>query len=73
VLVFRDDGTQYNPLEAEDPDITLSIEERGIGGLGVFMVKKMMDSVEYEYIDGVNTLRLSLKLPDEPGGVNEKK
>ena len=51
---FRDRGIPYNPLEKEDPDITLSVEERQIGGLGIYMVKNMMDSVSYEYADGQN-------------------
>lgn len=54
VLAFVDDGVEYNPLGAQDPDITLSAEERDIGGLGVFMVKKIMDEVEYKYEDGCN-------------------
>lgn len=58
-LNFLDDGRPYNPLETKDPDITLSAEERELGGLGIFMVKKTMDSVVYEYISGFN--RLSLK------------
>ena len=51
-LRFRDNGTPYNPLDAETPDTTLSAEERSIGGLGIFMVRKMMDSVDYMYKDG---------------------
>ena len=47
-LIFQDNGKPYNPLESKEPDITLSAEERTIGGLGVFMVQKMMDDVEYE-------------------------
>ena len=47
---------KYNPLEKTDPDITLSAEEREIGGLGIFMVKKSMDSMRYDYIDGKNVL-----------------
>lgn len=58
ILGFEDDGKPYNPLEAEEPDITASVEERTIGGLGVFMVKKMMDRVEYEYSDNKNRLAL---------------
>ncbi len=57
-LVFSDDGVRYNPLETDDPDITLSAEEREIGGLGIFMVKKTMDSVSYEYKDGENILSI---------------
>ena len=53
-LDFIDGGLPYNPLSREDPDLTLSAEARRIGGLGVFMVKKMMDEVSYEYKDGKN-------------------
>ncbi len=57
-LVFKDRGLPYNPLEKEVPDITLSAEERGIGGLGIFMVKNTMDKVEYEYSGGQNILSM---------------
>jgi len=55
-ITFLDDGKPYDPLAKEDPDITLSAEEREIGGLGVFLVKKLMDDVRYEYKDGSNIL-----------------
>lgn len=58
VITFIDNGIQYDPLAREDPDITLSAEERGIGGLGIYMVKKTMDEVSYEYKDGQNILRI---------------
>lgn len=58
VVTFIDRGDPYNPLEQEAPDITLSAEERQIGGLGVFMVKKTMDGMEYEYRDGCNILSI---------------
>lgn len=61
-LTFTDDGKPYNPLENEDPDITLSAEEREIGGLGIFMVRKIMDSVEYKYENSQNVLKLTKKL-----------
>ena len=48
----------YDPLAREDPDVTLSAEEREIGGLGIFMVKKTMDVMRYEYSDGQNLLTL---------------
>lgn len=57
-----DSGKQYNPLEAEDPDVTLSAEERKIGGLGLFMVKKIMDEVLYEYSGGRNILTIRKKI-----------
>ena len=61
-LTFMDSGVPYNPLAREDPDITLSAEERGIGGLGIFMVKKSMDDVKYRYEDGKNILTLIKKI-----------
>ncbi len=61
-IVFRDRGTPYNPLENEDPDITLSAEERPVGGLGFFMVKESMDSVKYTYEDGQNVLSIEKNL-----------
>ena len=61
-ITLIDSGIPYNPLEKEDPDITLSAEERGIGGLGIYMTKKTMDEVRYEYKDGQNRLTLIKKL-----------
>ena len=61
-ITFRDWGTPYNPLERPDPDVTLSAEERQIGGLGIYMVKKSMDSVSYRYEDGQNVLTIRRKL-----------
>ena len=57
-VTFIDHGTPYDPLAKEDPDITLSAEDRQIGGLGIFMVKETMDEVIYEYKDGQNILKL---------------
>ena len=61
-IEFRDSGTPYNPLERENPDITLSAEERDIGGLGIFMVKNTMDDVQYAYHEGKNCLTLYKKI-----------
>ena len=58
-ITLIDGGMYYNPLEKEDPDVTLSAEERQIGGLGIYMVKKSMDSVEYEYVDEKNCLTIT--------------
>ena len=55
-VVFSDSGIKYDPLANEDPDITLPAEERPVGGLGVFLVKKLMDEASYEYSDGKNKL-----------------
>lgn len=57
-LVFTDDGKPYNPLEADEPDTGLAAEDREIGGLGIFMVKKSMDNVTYAYRDERNVLTL---------------
>lgn len=58
-LIFEDSGKPYNPLERADPDITASAQDRPIGGLGIFMVKKIMDTVEYRYENGVNQLTMT--------------
>ena len=62
VITFIDNGVPYNPLAKEDPDITLAAEERQIGGLGIYMVKKTMDDITYEYKDGQNILRIKKQL-----------
>ena len=59
---FMDRGKPFNPLAKEDPDLTLSAEERSIGGLGIFLTKKFMDSVEYEFKDGMNCLTITKTL-----------
>lgn len=59
VLRFVDDGIAYNPLEAEEPDIT-DIMDREPGGLGLFMVKSMADGIAYEYVSGKNCLSVAL-------------
>ena len=58
IITFIDRGVQYDPLSAEEPDTTLSAEERRIGGLGIFIVKKSMDEITYEYKDGQNILKI---------------
>ncbi len=62
ILTFIDSGVPYNPLNADDPDTTLSAEERSIGGLGIFMVKKSMDEMTYRYEEGKNILSIKKKL-----------
>lgn len=57
-ITFIDGGKPYNPLEKDDPDTTLGIDEREIGGLGIFLVKKNVDDISYEYADGKNILRV---------------
>ena len=57
-ITFIDCGVPYDPLAKPDPDVTLSAEERQIGGLGIYMVKKSMDDMTYEYRDGQNVLTI---------------
>ena len=63
-VTFRliDQGVPFDPLKKPDPDITLSIEERQVGGLGIFIVKKTMDTVHYAYEDGKNILTMIKKI-----------
>ena len=61
-ITFIDNGVPYDPLAKADPDTTLSAEEREIGGLGIFMVKKTMDEITYEYKDGQNILAIKKNL-----------
>lgn len=58
MITFIDAGIPYNPLTKEDPDTKLSAEERQIGGLGIYMVKKSMDAMEYAFKDGCNMLSI---------------
>lgn len=62
VMKFIDSGLEYNPLEKEDPDITLPPEERPLGGLGIFMVKQMADDIEYKRLDGQNVLKITYNI-----------
>lgn len=61
-ITFIDNGVPYDPLAKADPDTTLSVEERQIGGLGIFIVKKSMDAVNYEYKEGRNILTIRKKI-----------
>lgn len=61
IITFCDDGVPYNPLNRETPDITLSAEDREIGGLGIFMTQKMMDKTTYDY-KGENIFRMYKKI-----------
>ena len=58
VITFIDGGIRYNPLEKEDPDLNMSLEDRTEGGFGIFMVKNIMDEVEYDYLDNQNILTI---------------
>lgn len=58
LMTFIDGGKPYNPLEQAAPDTSLDINEREIGGLGIFLVRKNVDEISYEYADGKNILRM---------------
>ena len=62
VITFIDNGIPYDPLSHNDPDTTLSAEARSIGGLGIYLVKKTMDDITYEYKNGQNILRIKKEL-----------
>ena len=61
-ITFIDNGVPYDPLAKADPDTTLSAEEREIGGLGIYMVKKTMDEITYAYKDGHNIFTFKKKI-----------
>ena len=61
-IEISDGGTAFDPLQKEDPDITLPVEERRVGGLGIFIIKNIMDTVDYKREDGKNILTLTKKL-----------
>ena len=58
IITFIDGGVPYDPLQAAEPDTTLSAEERALGGLGIFMVRKSMDEITYRYENGRNILSI---------------
>lgn len=62
ILKFQDEGIPYNPLEKEEPDLTLDAEHRPVGGLGIYLVRSYADSLEYEYKDGKNILIFMKKI-----------
>ena len=65
IITFMDSGITYNPWAKKDPDITLSLEERQIGGLGIYMVKNSMDEVDYVYKDGKNIVTIKKNFSDK--------
>lgn len=65
VIRFKDGGTPFNPLAREMPDITLPLEERRIGGLGIFLTVKKMDDVSYDYVNNENVLTIKKTISNE--------
>lgn len=64
-LRFHDGGVPFNPLEKEVPDFSIPMEDRKIGGLGIFLVSKYMDTVNYEYAGGENILTVMKQLKNK--------
>ena len=64
-VTLKDAGKPFNPLEMPDPDITLSVEEREIGGLGIYLCKQLMDEVTYRYEDGCNILTMKKNIAQQ--------
>jgi anti-sigma regulatory factor (Ser/Thr protein kinase) len=62
VLILTDTGKEFDPTKAPEADVTLSADEREIGGLGIFLIRQIMNEVRYERIDGKNILTLEKKL-----------
>jgi len=62
VISFRDGGVKFNPLDQDDPDLTSSVEERKVGGLGIFLCKQMMDALEYKLENGCNYFKMTKKI-----------
>ena len=61
-ITFIDSGIPYDPLKKPDPDVTLSAEERSIGGLGIFLVKKTMDDMTYRFENNQNIVTIRKKI-----------
>lgn len=61
-VTFIDHGKPYDPLKNEDPDVTMGLDDREIGGLGIFIVKNSMDQISYSYENGQNILRIKKHL-----------
>ena len=71
-ITFIDSGSPYDPLAKEDPDLDAEVEDRKVGGLGIFMVRSCMDDIKYEYKNGQNRLTIRKSLKDkEPGSVEK--
>jgi anti-sigma regulatory factor (Ser/Thr protein kinase) len=61
-LMIEDDGPSFDPLSLPAPDVTVSLEERRVGGLGVYLVRQMMDTVGYQRLGGRNQLSMSKRV-----------
>ena len=66
-VIFEDDGVPFNPLTAAEPDVSAALKERRIGGLGIHMVRTLMDQVTYERVRDKNRLIIEKKIATEDG------
>jgi serine/threonine-protein kinase RsbW len=66
-MTVEDDGPQFDPLSLPPPDVTVSLADRKVGGLGVFLVRNLMDTVSYARVAGRNQLRMSKRLEGRSG------
>lgn len=64
IFVLTDSGKEFDPTQAPDADVTLSAEDRQIGGLGIFLIRQIMNKVEYQRIEGKNVLTLGKQLEE---------
>ena len=61
-IVFIDNGKKFDPLQEKAPDVTLPLKERRRGGLGIFIVKKLMTDISYQYVEQQNVLTITKDL-----------
>ena len=62
IFVLTDSGQEFDPTKVPDADVTLSAEEREIGGLGIFLIRQIMNTIEYQRVDGKNVLIMGKQL-----------
>ncbi|MDO4199232.1 MAG: ATP-binding protein [Clostridia bacterium] len=63
-LVFKYGGVEFNPIDADSPDVSVPLDKREIGGLGLVIVKNFIDDISYTYLEGKNILKISKKVVD---------
>lgn len=61
-IMLKDSGKPFNPLNNPEPDVNLNLEDRPIGGLGIFLCKQMMDEVSYDYVNNCNILTMKINV-----------
>ena len=66
ILIFKDSGQPFDPLSESQPDLDADLDERPVGGLGIFLVRNTVDGIQYEYQDGQNVLTITKEVTAEP-------